>query len=337
MKPTTMESPIGVRALMEHVKGQIEATEFRQLIKVKGKIIGDLRPFPKDGPTQRIYGELGEPDGQMSMSFVCSAESAPSPADQFVVLQGALKLSSSKLRSGFELQLVGDMIGRWTPAEKATIHLQSLPPRGAKVPLNRFISSGPEKHLVLIGTERGIQDASTTFARRLEAPLETRVIRASDCDTLLREVRSVVQRFDGFCLMRGGGDPPSFVLWSDPQLIRGLLELKKPFYAAIGHSTDVTLLDKYADDIFATPSDFGASYAAALEARSERLHIEAQIKELHESKRQLQQQKDSNARDRELQRQKADRRQKALLGTIALLSTLLLLVILLLVYRNGRY
>ena len=56
-----------------------------------------------------------------------------------------------------------------------------------------------------------------------------------------------------------------------------MLKTNKPFYTALGHSTDFTLADKYSDESFVTPSDLGYSYSAALTAREAREDLERQL------------------------------------------------------------
>ncbi|MEA9794535.1 hypothetical protein VDG07_04055 [Xanthomonas campestris pv. raphani] len=50
---------------------------------------------------------------------------------------------------------------------------------------------------------------------------------------------------------------------------RALIETGLPFYVALGHANDVLLLDKHADDVFLTPSDFGHRLRDCLDAAQE--------------------------------------------------------------------
>jgi exodeoxyribonuclease VII large subunit len=62
----------------------------------------------------------------------------------------------------------------------------------------------------------------------------------------------------GIAFVRGGSDPLSLQIWNDGALLRAFLAQPLPFYTALGHSQELLLADKYADESFATPSDLGA-------------------------------------------------------------------------------
>lgn len=75
----------------------------------------------------------------------------------------------------------------------------------------------------------------------------------------------------GIAIARGGGGGLE-AIGSSAEIVRQLINLGLPFYVAIGHSRDLFLIDKYADQIFHTPSALGAGIADALR---EKLYREA--------------------------------------------------------------
>lgn len=69
------------------------------------------------------------------------------------------------------------------------------------------------------------------------------------------ELLKEVQEYDYFAIVRGGGD--GLKVFDQEDLCRKILETKVPFITAIGHVTNVTLLEKVADKGYGTPSNFG--------------------------------------------------------------------------------
>ena len=79
---------------------------------------------------------------------------------------------------------------------------------------------------------------------------------------MLKEIRHAVQehRPEGIAFLRGGGGGSSdetLRIWNSGETISELLALGIPIYSAIGHSHQLLLIDKYADESFVTPTDFG--------------------------------------------------------------------------------
>ncbi len=253
---------IDVGALMEQVRLQQPAGT----VTVRGSVEA-LRPWPADQPAF-MYGDLRDIADRSTLSFKCPIAAAPLLPKEHVVLRGTLVVKRSTQHRGYDLELLGRRLGEWTPAQPA-----SILPAGARTTvkrsLQRFIGDEPKAGLILIGTETAIRDAEKTLSSGVKQMPDSMV-----CSTALTSLQAVIAenapKYDGLCLLRGGGDPDSFATWNDPRLVTALLHCGKPFYAALGHSSDLTLVDKYADESFATPSDFGASYAEAWKERERR-------------------------------------------------------------------
>jgi exodeoxyribonuclease VII large subunit len=312
---------LGVAALMEQVRWSVP----QGTVMVKG-VVGSLRPWPTNDPTV-IYGDLRD-----TMSFRCPRGSSPLSPKELVVLQGTLKIKRSQQHSGFELHLIGEKIGNWILDDSMKDIVATPKSDRPKLPLERFVTSGLPKRIVFIGTERALKDAESTFRRFSQADFPT-VQTVATFERLQSVMLAAAQGFDGLCFLRGGGDSTSFAIWNDSRLISLLLGLRKPFYTAIGHATDVTLADKYADESFVTPSDLGSAYSAALVARNKRESLERSLDEAIGKQHDLQIDKDAQLKllaEREnLATNKAKRNMRII---FALLGLLILAIIGLLIH-----
>lgn len=187
-----------------------------------------LRPYPAERPT-RIYGDLTDMDHEYAMKFICPQGSAPQSIEERVVLHGTLTIEKARHRSGYELVLHGSKVGNWTPT--AALSESDIIPKvdRPKVSLERFVSTGSSKRLVFIGTERALRDAESTFRKQSTAAFPS-FVRTASFEQMQGTILELQSGADAFCLLRGGGDPNSFVLWNDTRLIALLLKTNKPFY-----------------------------------------------------------------------------------------------------------
>ena len=61
---------------------------------------------------------------------------------------------------------------------------------------------------------------------------------------------------DLILIARGGGSASEIAIAANsPKVVREVLDAGVPYYSAIGHEIDVSLLDKFADESFHTPTD----------------------------------------------------------------------------------
>ncbi len=246
---------IDIATLIEQVRIEVP----RGTVTVRGTVEG-LKAYPAV-----VYGVLLDLDRQTRMTFRCFPAVAPH-LHEAVVLRGTLTAAKSKKHSGFDLQLCGGKVGQWKPDTLAAPAFNAPAPGRAQTPLERFISQGRIKSLILIGTGTGVRDA-TSLSGDLEKSLKTRVT-TTGLDTLLSMIAEEAEKCDGLCLVRGGSDPDSFATWNDSRLIEALVTCGKPFYTALGHASDFTLTDKYADQSFISPAALGSACLKAWEVRA---------------------------------------------------------------------
>ncbi len=273
---------IDVAALMEQVR--LETPQ--GTVTVSG-IVKALWPWPDEQQPRRVYGNLQSFDKQSIMSFQCPAATAPGLLEEHVLLRGTLTTKKSTKHRGFDLELVGSKIYGWALSEPAITPLTALKSTRAKIPLERFLSSDAVKRLVLIGTETATVDVKHTLSRGSpKQSVDTRV-STTGLDKLKTVITESAQKYDGLCLVRGGGPSDSFATWNDSRLIAALIDCGKPFYTALGHSTDYTLADMYADESFGNPSDFASACTGAWKAREEREQLQRRYDNLSRAHQQL--------------------------------------------------
>jgi exodeoxyribonuclease VII large subunit len=251
---------IDVAALLAQVT--LEAP--KGTVTVRG-IVETLRPSYRPG---MLWGILQGFEEQSTMSFQCPAADALR-LKEHVILRGTLTAKKSTKHRRFDFELFGDRIGEWAPSEQVAIPLVTAERRKPKLSLERFLSKDTAKRLVLIGTKTAIQDAETTLDGDSRQILDG-IVCTTGLDSLQTVIAEAAQKYDGLCLMRGGGDLESFATWNDSRLISALIDCGRPFYTALGHAHDLTLADKYADESFATASHFGSTYTEIRRALEER-------------------------------------------------------------------
>ncbi|MDG2536996.1 exodeoxyribonuclease VII large subunit [Dyella jiangningensis] len=203
------------------------------------------------------FGTLAE--GKARLRYRVPASSMPRVGED-VILAGALYLSPFN----FELQFHGDVESAWQPKQR--LARLRIPDRArTPVPLVDFLEHHAAEELGFIATANGWSDLERAVRSGLDRCAkeiagfgdEDDVIAAVDRLCQERHVKAIV-------LARGGGARLDEVGNSD-KLAVALINRKLPFYTALGHANDQLLLDKYADDSFSTPSDFGHRLRAALD------------------------------------------------------------------------
>lgn len=216
-------------------------------------------------PPKRCYGRLVL--GDTSIKFQVPPETLLHE-DEAVLLHGALRITQVKSgRMTHEVMLIGDVVSTWLPrqsvGERADHRLERvLPP----MPLIDFLQEFPPSSLGFLVTDTAWQDiqANAQGIPGLESSprIRTNFMKADKFLDDLQEL-SRMASVRGIVIARGGGEGLE-VIGDSPEVIAALLECKTPFYAALGHSQDVLLIDKYADRAFSTPSAFSQALAKAV-------------------------------------------------------------------------
>ena len=83
-------------------------------------------------------------------------------------------------------------------------------------------------------------------------------------DNILNDLKQAIKRHKpkGVVFIRGGADTAKTMqIWDDSEFIAEIMALDVHIYAAVGHSDKHFMIDKYADESFASPGDFGHKLA----------------------------------------------------------------------------
>lgn len=241
----------------------------------------DVRPW-SNGERSYVYGRLVL--GTASVRFRTQPEFAPRE-DEPVTINGTLRIEPANRgredwRATHQITLYGKVVGTWEPRPALGPPLQ-LPSRDERLPLDGFIADNALGRLAVLvsGTARADITRMLSDAEVSDRPT---FIEANfgDAEKFLATVRSFVGRTDiaGLAIARGGGGGQELIGGSR-EIISALIALKRPFYAALGHATDLALIDKYADQSFHAPSGLGAAIARAIRLAARRRAQERQIGE----------------------------------------------------------
>ncbi|RVU29342.1 hypothetical protein EOL67_21480 [Pseudomonas syringae pv. syringae] len=233
-------------------------------VTVKG-IASEVHYWKKPGETRasKIYGRLGGL-GEASIRFELQPYASICDSDP-VVLHGTLRIKPYEaFRTTHEVILVGDMVGNWSQSDASQTGGQV---KGALAPLVRqqprmTVEAAVAKHglgaMAFLATGTAWQDLTNTAADTPEIGnckhVETNFMQPS------RFIEDLLEVCRDPAITRGGGGGLA-AIGDSHKVAAALLSSGRVFYTALGHDKDVLLLDKYADQAFATPSALGQSLA----------------------------------------------------------------------------
>lgn len=251
-----------VDSLLERLalKGQQKVwLSFPENVEVKGTV-------EKVNNWQSKYSYISLEGSGLHLSLRCPYELRPTEGEN-IVFSGQVVLRPHKLNmSGLDVQIIGEPVGTWKEKHQA----QNAPEinKGARILLSQYLSQSPVNELLITGSKTGLRDTQACFSKfRNSFPIKTEQIRVHDSLALLEDLDAALNKHEpfAFAVVRGGDDA-SLNIWDDPKLVAELVKFDTPFYLALGHSHRVTLADKYADETFHTPSNFGATLSQYYEA-----------------------------------------------------------------------
>jgi exodeoxyribonuclease VII large subunit len=214
-------------------------------LRVRG-IVKEAKEWKKGGGARWCYGKL-ELDGQ-TLPFCLT--NAPFPTEgERVIIQGSLHFNRR-----FALEIEGELAGSWQAQERPaqpSVPNRTQPP----IPLMQFLADHSVTELGFLTTDKAWGDICGSSG----LPAIRQCTRSSPSFTdeveFAEAIVAMAQKgVAAIVLARGGGEELS-TIGSSPIVAKALIECGLPFYVAIGHSDDVVLLDKHADQCFATPSD----------------------------------------------------------------------------------
>jgi exodeoxyribonuclease VII large subunit len=189
----------------------------------------------------------------------------PPKSHQNVVVHGVLSVQPSKFE-GLEVILTGTLVGQYktlsAPASGLSLERTHTPVR---IPALLYQDQVPR--IAALCTNTGAKDAQGACTNMgVPAPWTPITVSFGNKEAMIASIQKVGG--DPSCaalaVLRGGGDAKSLEMWDDPDVVEALLALGKPFYTALGHSTNVLLADRFADECFDTPTAFGSAVGQLL-------------------------------------------------------------------------
>lgn len=274
--PAAEPAPITPEMLVDLLKVQAPAGAFL----IQG-IARDVRPW-SGGDRSYVYGRLAL--GAASVRFRTSPEFAPRE-DEAVTIKGTLRIdpatrNGEDWRATHQVTLIGNVVGTWEPRAPVEPVLQ-LPSRDERLPLDEFVSLNGIASLAVLVSGTARADIARTLS---EAGVTDRpeFIEANfgDQEKFLSTLHELRNRHDiaGVAIARGGGGGQELI-GASREIISELIGMERPFYVALGHATDLALIDKFADQSFHTPSGFGAAIARAIWSAARRRSQERELEE----------------------------------------------------------
>lgn len=230
---------------------------------IKGFTRG-VKAWPAQGQVKKVYGTLQL--GDHRIDFRTEPHNAPVEGEP-VILSASLKIQPAKASDrdrwtgSYGLQLLAEKVGVWSP-ETAAREAVRLDARPELVPLSAFLDrhTAPALTILVSGkAEFDIQEALTEAGAQQRPRI---VLAAFDSEAAVIESarQAVADGAKAVALARGGGAGLELVA-NSPKVAAALIALGVPFYSAQGHGDDIFLLDKHADECFATPSVLGLAVA----------------------------------------------------------------------------
>lgn len=247
-------------------------------------IAREVRPWQR-GERAYVFGRLAL--GSASVVFRTSPEFAPQE-NEAVILKGILRIDlldrSSRQgedwRATHRVMLIGNVVGTWKP-RAAVEPVRPLPVRDEHLSLESLLFDHGLSGLAILvsGTAKADITRMLTDSGVSERP---RFIEANfgDASEFMRALRGLRGQREvvALAVARGGGTGQELIGGSR-EIIAELIEQKRPFYVALGHATDVALIDKYADQSFHAPSGLAAAIARAISAAKRRRWQERELSE----------------------------------------------------------
>jgi hypothetical protein len=253
-KKETEQSPICLYP--DEILSGYKLIEPSGYVTVRGTVRG-LRPYKNIC----VYGDLEGNDH--SISFKCPPDKSPTKQYENVILGGFLNVKPAKFHNGLDIVLEGEVVGSWAKDTDKISEFILLERQSPKTLLSTFLRSDDKNvsDLLVIGTKRGLSDYKTSFLQENELLWNEEVINdITDLNKFTSDVEQAIEKHKpkAITILRGGSTAEKGMkIWNDAKVIDFLLKTECKIYSAIGHSDGFVILDKYADQHFSTPNDFG--------------------------------------------------------------------------------
>ena len=234
---------------------------FAEAVWVEGEVTG-ARP----APSGHLYFSMKDEDEDATVDVVVYRQNV-TPRSKVLVKDGArvrLRGKPTFWAPRGRMQVIGDRVeptGKGALLEaleklKAKLHAEGLFAPERKRPLPH------EPRIIGVVTSAGgavIHDICKVAFRRggariLLAPAQVQGVGAAEAVCRALAALQRVPEVDVIIVGRGGGSQDDLLAFQDEQLVRDVAACRVPVVSAVGHETDVTLVDFAADARASTPS-----------------------------------------------------------------------------------
>ncbi len=244
------------------------------IVAVQGYAENVSKPWASKTGRSLVFGDLVLGGGVLS--FQIPAEVAPEAGERVVIeghlrAQRATQNNNDVRRGNWRTILTGTVVGTWEPRDPPPAPLP-LPDRDECLPLDLFIEEHGIEKLLILTTEVGQTDITNELVKaRVDArPLFLRA-NFGDPDAFLQTLARIQASpsVQGLAVARGGGIGLN-VIGSSREVVAALMGKGLPIYAALGHAVDIELLDRYADQVFHSPTALASALQRSIQALSRR-------------------------------------------------------------------
>jgi exodeoxyribonuclease VII large subunit len=262
------------------VLGQIQIAHPREALSVKGRVVRLNRWSSKENPSiAYVYGAIrGE---KLTLDFKCPSSAAPTKQGEVVVIHGFLIIAKS---DPLTIRLDGECVSAGERTEIAARPIFIPRRERTRLSLASLVSAGKTESLAVIGSETGVHDWREAFGQNDGIMIRAATTKIGDREAVLASLDHALSEggSKAIAFVRGGGDDAGIEIWDDPGFITEILERNVPFYTAVGHASNILLADKFADECFITPSDFGHELGDAIAAAIEKHRVEGESRKARE-------------------------------------------------------
>lgn len=262
----------------------LEPTEY---VTIRGQVTR-LHPFED----KFVYGDLKGRD--CTICFRCPPDQCPTEMYQNVILGGYLAVKPSTIHKGLDVELRGEVVGRWDGPPKSKTEL-IIPERinPVRTSLQEFIRGIENSHdllnsFLVVGTQRALDD----FLGAAGKDVTNVAVNVSDVRKFIADTQKALSKYQpkAIAVVRGGSDTSrSMDIWNSARLIDWLLKTECLIYSAIGHSDGYVFLDQYADQAFIAPSDMGHSLKEAIAIHNRDLSVSQKYRQIEQENAELSQ------------------------------------------------
>jgi exodeoxyribonuclease VII large subunit len=230
-------------------------------------IDGQVAQITRRNGTSTVFLTLRDPSADLSLTVTTNRDvldsGAPDLNDgarvvvhakpEFYAARGSLSLRADEIRQVG----LGELLARLEQLKKL-LHAEGLFDRARK----RRLPFLPNRIGLITGRASAAERDVLTNARRRWPGIDFRVINVPvQGPTAVPQMLDALSVLDGddtvdvIVLARGGGSTEDLLPFSDEALCRAVFACRTPVVSAIGHETDIPLLDYVADVRASTPTD----------------------------------------------------------------------------------